>query len=84
MSYASDPDTEYRAGPGTVYDDATRRDSIYRSEIDNEGEDQQTQTAFEPFQTTNDYFHHTDGKFNKNNLEVKAIPQKTFNFNEKA
>ena len=39
MSHASDPDTEYRAGLGTVYDDATRRDSIYRSEIDNEGED---------------------------------------------
>ena len=49
LSYASDPDTEYRAGPQTVYDEATRRDSLYRSEIDNEGEDQQTQTAFEPF-----------------------------------
>ena len=68
LSYASDPDTEYRAGPQTVYDEATRRDSLYRSEIDNEGEDQQTQTAFEPFQTTNEYFNATDGKFNANNL----------------
>ena len=29
----------------------TRRDSIFPSDIDGEGEDQQTQTMFEPFQT---------------------------------
>ena len=86
MSYASDPDNGYKAGPATVYDDTTRRNSIYRSDIDIEGDDlnQQTQTAFEPFNTTNEYFNATNGAFNKNNLEVKAIPQKNYQFNDKA
>ena len=39
MSYASDPDNGYKAGPATVYDDTTRRNSIYRSDIDIEGDD---------------------------------------------
>ena len=62
-------------GSTSGYDDATRRDSIFPSEIDG-GEDQQTQTAFEPFQTNLDYFNQT------NNPEMKAIPQKTFQFND--
>ena len=33
----------------SCFDEATRKDSIYPS--DQEGEDQQTQTQFEPFKT---------------------------------
>ncbi len=34
----------------SVFEDATRRDSIYPSDLDN-NEDMQTQTVFEPFKT---------------------------------
>ena len=58
-------------------DDMTRRDSIYPSDLD--GEDQQTQTMFEPFQTT-DNFNSTGMQVSKK--RGKTIPQKTYQFDE--
>ena len=57
----------------------TRRDSIFPSELD--GEDQQTQTMFEPFQTTQDGFNMIS--INQS-TKYKGIPiqQKTFEFDK--
>jgi len=59
-------------------EDVTRRDSIYKSDL--EGEDMQTQTVFEPFKTSETF------AFNKANKGLqspkRAIPQTTFQFDE--
>jgi len=64
-------------GQGGVFDEATRRDSIFPSDLD--GEDQQTQTFFEPFKTDNNFNRRDSIKEAKKN-NMKTIPPKAFQF----
>lgn len=61
----------------SVFDEATRKDSIYPS--DQEIEDQQTQTQFEPFKTT-EQFGSTKLKQNDASRNKMTLPQTKFTF----